>query len=52
MPGTIDIPISGSLTTWVWWLLPYDRHVYLLADESAFAGCAESAASALLRPDT
>jgi hydroxyacylglutathione hydrolase len=32
VPGTINIPLDASFTTWAGWLLPYDRDVYLLAD--------------------
>ena len=40
VPGTINIPLDGSFTTWAGWLLPYDRDVFLLVDER---GCANSA---------
>jgi len=33
VPGTINIPLNRSFTTWAGWLLPYDRKFYLLADE-------------------
>ena len=33
VPGTINIPLNGSFTTWAGWLLPYDRDVYLLVDD-------------------
>jgi len=32
VPGTLNIPIGTSFTTWAGWLLPYDRDVHLLAD--------------------
>lgn len=35
-PGTLNIPLGESFTTWAGWLLPYDRDVHLLVD----AGCA------------
>ena len=38
IPGTINIPLNRSFTTWAGWLLPYDRDVYLLVDESDGAG--------------
>jgi hydroxyacylglutathione hydrolase len=38
VPGTINIPLDGSFTTWAGWLLPYDRDVYLLVDD-ACANC-------------
>ncbi|MGZ8490756.1 MAG: rhodanese-like domain-containing protein, partial [Gemmatirosa sp.] len=34
VPGTINIPLGGSFTTWAGWLLPYDRDVYLLMDDA------------------
>lgn len=33
VPGTINIPLNRSFTTWAGWLLPYDRDFYLVADE-------------------
>ena len=33
VPGTINIPLNGSFTTWAGWLLPYDRDVYLVLDD-------------------
>jgi hydroxyacylglutathione hydrolase len=33
VPGTINIPLNRSFTTWAGWLLPYDREFYLMADE-------------------
>jgi len=35
-PGTLNIPLGESFTTWAGWLLSYDRDVHLLVD----AGCA------------
>jgi len=32
IPGTINIPLNKSFTTWAGWLIPYDRDVYLIAD--------------------
>ena len=34
LPGTINIPMGKSFTTWAGWLLPYDRDVYLILDDS------------------
>ncbi len=31
IPGTINIPFNNAFTTWVGWLVPYDRDVYLLS---------------------
>jgi hydroxyacylglutathione hydrolase len=39
VPGTINLPLNGSFTTWAGWLLPYDRDVYLLVDD---AGCSHA----------
>ncbi|MGH7719988.1 MAG: MBL fold metallo-hydrolase [Gemmatimonadaceae bacterium] len=33
VPGTINIPLNKSFTTWAGWLLPYGRELYLLTDE-------------------
>jgi hydroxyacylglutathione hydrolase len=38
VPGTLGIPLNGSFTTWAGWLLPYDRDVYLIADDTHAAG--------------
>ncbi|HEU4723161.1 MAG TPA: rhodanese-like domain-containing protein, partial [Gemmatimonadaceae bacterium] len=35
-PGTLNIPLGDSFTTWAGWLLPYDRDIHLLVA----AGCA------------
>ena len=40
VPGTLSIPLNGSFTTWAGWLLPYDRDVYLIADDAHAAGAA------------
>ncbi len=39
-PGTLNIPLGKSFSTWCGWLVPYDRTVYLVAageDEAARA---------------
>ena len=33
VPGTINIPLNKSFTTWAGWLVPYDRPFYLLLDD-------------------
>ena len=43
VPGTINIPLDGSFTTWAGWLLPYDREVYLLVDDVGCSHCVETA---------
>jgi hydroxyacylglutathione hydrolase len=35
IPGTINIPANRAFTSWAGWLLPYDRDLYLIADERA-----------------
>lgn len=30
-PGTLNIPLGKSFSTWAGWLLPYDRDAYLIA---------------------
>jgi hydroxyacylglutathione hydrolase len=46
VPGTINIPLGASFTTWAGWLLPYDRDVYLLVGGDA-PGADAAAARAL-----
>ena len=43
VPGTLNISQGGNFTTWAGWLLPYDRDVYLLLDET----CTDCAARAV-----
>jgi hydroxyacylglutathione hydrolase len=43
VPGTLNIPLSGSFTTWAGWLLPYDRDVYLLVDDAGCSHCVRTA---------
>ncbi len=33
VPGSINIPLNASFTTWAGWLIPYDREFYLIVDE-------------------
>lgn len=33
VPGTINIPLGSSFTTWAGWLVPYDRDFYLIVSE-------------------
>jgi hydroxyacylglutathione hydrolase len=35
IPGSINIPLDASFTTWAGWLLPYDRDVYLLVGDAS-----------------
>lgn len=34
VPGTINIPLNRSFTTWAGWLIPYDRDFYLVLNDS------------------
>ncbi|HEX7120231.1 MAG TPA: rhodanese-like domain-containing protein [Longimicrobiales bacterium] len=33
VPGTINIPLGRSFTTWAGWLVPYDRDFHLIVDD-------------------
>ena len=37
VPGTLNIPLDRSFTTWAGWLLPYDRDVHLIVNDAAGA---------------
>ncbi len=45
--GTISIPLRQSLTKWAGWLIPYDRPLYLIADDAAAAVQAQRALAAI-----
>ncbi|MBC7791016.1 MAG: MBL fold metallo-hydrolase [Anaerolineae bacterium] len=32
IPGTINIPLNKSFTTWAGWLIPYDRDFHIIVD--------------------
>lgn len=34
VPGTINIPLNRSFTTWAGWLVPYDRDFFLIVDDA------------------
>jgi hydroxyacylglutathione hydrolase len=34
VPGTINIPLNASFTTWAGWLVPYTADFYLIVDEA------------------
>ena len=34
VPGTINIPLNKSFTTWAGWLVPFDRPFYLILDDA------------------
>src|SRR5690606_7322668 len=46
VPGTINIPLNRSFTTWAGWLTPYDRDFYLIVDEEC-THCLEEAVTDL-----
>jgi hydroxyacylglutathione hydrolase len=33
LPGTINIPLNRTFTTWAGWLVPYTRDFYLIVDD-------------------
>jgi hydroxyacylglutathione hydrolase len=33
VPGTINIPLNASFTTWAGWLIPYSADFYLIVDD-------------------
>jgi hydroxyacylglutathione hydrolase len=35
VPGTINIPLDASFTTWAGWLVPYKQDFYLIVDDAA-----------------
>ncbi len=35
VPGTISVPMNGSFTTWMGWLVPYDKDFFLIGDAAA-----------------
>jgi hydroxyacylglutathione hydrolase len=35
IPGTISVPMNSSFTTWMGWLVPYDKDFYLIGDAAA-----------------
>lgn len=43
VPGTINIPLNKSFSTWAGWLIPYDRDFYLLVND-ACTHCIDEAA--------
>jgi hydroxyacylglutathione hydrolase len=42
VPGTINIPLNRSFTTWAGWLTPYDRDFYLIVDDRRSADVGEA----------
>ncbi|MGE3345066.1 MAG: rhodanese-like domain-containing protein [Vicinamibacterales bacterium] len=37
VPGTINIPLNGSFTTWAGWLVPYTADFYLITEDTTGA---------------
>jgi hydroxyacylglutathione hydrolase len=35
VPGTISVPMNSSFTTWMGWLVPYDKDFFLIGDAPA-----------------
>ncbi|MBK9239842.1 MAG: MBL fold metallo-hydrolase [Acidobacteria bacterium] len=35
VPGTINIPLNASFTTWAGWLVPYNQDFYLIVDDAS-----------------
>jgi len=42
VPGTVNIPLNRSFTTWAGWLAPYDRDIYLIVRDAAGREVAEA----------
>lgn len=43
IPGTLNIPLNRSFTTWAGSIMPFDRDFYLLVDDAACPSCIEEA---------
>lgn len=35
VPGTVNIPLNRSFTTWAGWLVPFDQDFYVIIDDTA-----------------
>ncbi|HJU88457.1 MAG TPA: rhodanese-like domain-containing protein [Gemmatimonadaceae bacterium] len=44
VPGTINIPLNRSFTTWAGWLVPYDTDFHLIVDEDLVPQAIDEAA--------
>ncbi len=42
VPGSINVPLDRSFSTWAGWLVPYDRDIYLIADERRERGVGDA----------
>ena len=42
IPGTINVPLNKSFTTWAGWLISYDRPFYLIVDDGITGGVDEA----------
>jgi hydroxyacylglutathione hydrolase len=45
VPGTINIPLNNSFSTWAGWLIPYDRDFILIAPDGSSANAAAESLS-------
>ncbi|MEO6447581.1 MAG: rhodanese-like domain-containing protein [Gemmatimonadaceae bacterium] len=43
VPGTINIPLDKSFSTWAGWFIPFDRDFYLIAGDDRESAIAEAA---------
>ncbi|MEO5814279.1 MAG: MBL fold metallo-hydrolase [Gemmatimonadaceae bacterium] len=43
VPGTINIPLDKSFSTWAGWFVPFDRDFYLIAGDNGQSAIAEAA---------
>jgi hydroxyacylglutathione hydrolase len=48
VPGTINIPLDRSFTTWAGWLVPFDSEFYLIVEEAADPSGIDEAARDLM----
>ena len=42
IPGSVNIPLNKSFTTWAGWLVPYDRPFYMIAADRSVHGIDEA----------
>jgi hydroxyacylglutathione hydrolase len=48
VPGTVNIPLDRSFTTWAGWLLPFNRDFYLIVEDEADPHAIDEAARDLM----
>jgi len=44
VPGTINIPLNGSFTTWAGWIVPFTQDFYLIGDDQQVEAAARDLA--------